>query len=427
MTPPQHSAPGLLVLTSKEWAILGTCLRYTFLLCRRLEKEGLSLAFAVDNELCVALAAAVEGSFRHLHREIRGELSKEKWELKQLRIETSQHRAEGDEQNTESKQDECLSLTASALRLYDLMHEVIRNIKKIISPNYMTTYALKSVLVELTVQTAGAYVANIMDSAGAWSISGYDSTRFEDTVHLCKQRGEPFQKICETLQEQAHLGRELTVREARVVRVVLQSPLTTSQQIAQLADVYYICNDLLPRIRQKYEALVKEDLEALWHIEVGEDVSADFAVPLLCGAFARRQAVYYLEDVLRWSQFDYAKRDDTLKVSEHFTRTFEEISVLKESLHTSLGSALAYDLVSQIIEEIFSKLCANHLRSKVEEQKRNIHSLFGQVTLQGFQRLQRDLQLLLDCVQQLFGRDPTQRSKALADMLVQTISEKVRK
>ena len=411
------------MLTSKEWAILGTCLRYTFLLCRRLEKDGFSLAFAVESELHEALGAAIEGSFRHLHQEIRGEIGKEEWQLKQLRIETSQQNNPGDEKE-DSKQDECLSLTASTLRLYDLMHELIRNVKKIISTNYLTTSRLKNVLTKLTVQTFGAYIANIMESAGAWGISGYDSSRFEDTVYLCKQRGEPFTEICNILEGREHVGRTLTAREVRVVKVVLQSPLTTAQQIAQLSDVYYICNDLAPRVRQKYEALYKTSLEPSWQIQVCEDVSANSAVPLLSAAFARRQAVYFLEDVLRWSQFDYAKVDNTSKISQNFTRAFEELSVLKEKLTTSVGVALAYELIAQIVEEILSKLCANHLRSKVDDQKRNIHSLFGKVSAQGYQRVEQDLQLLLDCVKQLFEREPTQRSKEFTAMLVQTLSEK---
>lgn len=126
--------PGIMVLTPDDWSVLGTCLRWTMLLCRKIEKDQqLTLGFCVTRELHAPLAAAIQGAYRSLETNLRAALLEEQWVTTHLRVEGSP------EQLNESRQ---VSLTSSAVRLYDLVHALMRNIKKVLSPNYPTTEGL---------------------------------------------------------------------------------------------------------------------------------------------------------------------------------------------------------------------------------------------------------------------------------------------
>lgn len=412
ITSPMYSARGLLVLSSKEWTALGACLRYTLLLCRRLEKQHFSLMFCLEKQLSTALGAAIEGGFRNLQMQISREIKREEWQMQQLEIESAVDKEE------ERDREQALSLTSSALRLYDLMHEMIRNVNKIISPQYITTNGLRGVVTDWIVDTFKVYIANVVNIAGAWVVIDYNPTRFEDEIHLMKQRGESVQRISDTLTQL--VGHELSPFEQRVLKTVHLPSYTTAQQIGQIADVHYITCDLIPRVRRKLEKVFGSKIEALYDVKFVSGETVEEAVGMLCRAFGRRRAVFFLDDILRWSQFDYSKESWSSKTTGEFQRAQSELLSLKNIVMVSLGEKISRDVIEIILDEIICKLCANHLRDEEEEQKRSILSLFGSVSETGLEVLCGDLFSLLDILE-----TTSSKSREMVLLIQNTMSIKV--
>eukprot|EP00516_Mucochytrium_quahogii_P008716 CAMPEP_0203765622 /NCGR_PEP_ID=MMETSP0098-20131031/18512_1 /ASSEMBLY_ACC=CAM_ASM_000208 /TAXON_ID=96639 /ORGANISM=" , Strain NY0313808BC1" /LENGTH=871 /DNA_ID=CAMNT_0050661889 /DNA_START=318 /DNA_END=2933 /DNA_ORIENTATION=+ len=380
----------LVTLTNEEWRILGNCLRWTLLLCRRLEKDGLTLNFMVTRQLKEPLNVALESIFTLVERNLRYHLSQEKWHSEQLRVE-----GRGSDGNS------VLSLTESGQKAYELVHGLIRKVKKIYSTNYSTTtMALEARIIQGISSTLQTYLDNVVHFAGAWSAKFADSREeFEEAVLSNMRRGDSYQQICKKL---GNLG----YREKRVVTVLMSEPFTVDQLLSMISDVLYMSTDLIKRTRENFEKLFKRQIEPLRNLERSLDLEVDSSPwRLLSDAFVTRTARKMLNDVLHWSDFDYSKPTGHLPrlgVSPNFDNFAKAMHDLKKTTMKRLGNhSSGQVLVSSVSEHILVKL----------EGQGTPSAIFGPVDASQKPRLSADLQLVLDLPLSLFNREPSQRAR----------------
>jgi hypothetical protein len=248
----------------------------------------LSLGVQVATNLRASLCGCVAAEFQLLGRQIDGVIRLETWLLSELRIAPREHRAPGTlGQASESMQsvetdlnvqvgekgraqDHRVMVTASVHHLYDLMQSAIRNIKRVVSPHFATTEAVQDVVVEYTLSSLRKYVKQVVHEAGAYDLrterkkSGQVRT-LEDEVRKILNPSSTtasseaaggegnsggdgvgadvakpsvtkgYTQLCEELGARA--GRQLNMKEKRVVALTCSNPFSDTQLLAQIADV----------------------------------------------------------------------------------------------------------------------------------------------------------------------------------------------
>mmetsp|Transcript_14285 Transcript_14285/g.18746 ORF Transcript_14285/g.18746 Transcript_14285/m.18746 type:complete len:846 (+) Transcript_14285:288-2825(+) len=415
----QVAISGLLLLNQEEWKILGACLKHTMLLCRRLEKEHLSLGFSVAKELYEPLRAAIKGAFRNLESKLRIELLKDNWKLTPLKV-------EGSTRPNAKDTNRRLSLTDSAFGLYDLMHEVMKRIKKILSPTYSTTSLLQEDVAYASHLTLLKYVQNVLHAAGAWplgvelastmeSSSFWLATHLEDVVLSLVRRGNSTDTVISILTRD-HLKRELTDLEKRTVTVLVLAPWTMNQRLAQIADVYFIISDLSKRVRQNLEKIFKRTESRLFLFQDEPSDQAEKYLHLICASYCKQKATYLLEDVLRWSHLDYSISAEGY-ISENFVRVGEKLLDLKNKTKKILGEEVAVKIVTLIVEVMLFKISSGW---EVDEAARSksVKQLFHVEKQEERSQLFKDIEYLRDQTKTLFEKKPSAKANEFAEFVL---------
>ncbi|GBG30264.1 Hypothetical Protein FCC1311_064832 [Hondaea fermentalgiana] len=392
-------------LNSAQWTSLGTCLRWSLLLCRRLEKEDVLLSFVLARQLGGPLLSAVNALFANAEKALRTQLRRETWQAEQLRV-------EGRIANEEAG----LTLTASGQTAYSVVGTILERVKQIYKRSYATrTATLEARIVEGLVGLLGVYLDNLVHAAGAWPAK-LDGSRdkFEEFILAQSRRGESYQGICTKIE------RPLTYREKRCVTILMSGPYSNAQLLGMIADALYVSTDLSTRAVENFEKLFKRRVRTLRKFlsSVRSLDNDESPWRMLCDAFVTRNANSFLEDVLQWSQFNYssgqrvdAVQEDRAAVSPNFERLANVLADLK-NLGTKIlgGHSCALDMVASIVEHMIDKLEADGMPS----------AIFGPVDgPTNSKRLAADLHLLLQLPQTLLQRQPSEEATAKVESILQ--------
>jgi len=400
----QRELENLLNLSLEEWRMLGSCLRWTLLLCRRLEKEGMILGFVVARQLKVPLYTAIESLFEHAEKDIRSCLRRETWQTALLQVETR-----------EGESSPGVSLTKSAQKLYELVNEIFSKLMRIYSSSFVTsTIALEKRITCCMASMLSVYLDNLVHAAGAWPAT-LDSSRekFEEFVMAGARRGEGYQSICSKFE------RPLSYRERRVVSILMSEPYSNAQSFSIISNALYVSTDLIPRVRENFEKLFKKQVPVLRNLETSsgslENDSSHWR--MLCDALVTRISSKLLEDVLQWSNFDYtAKAKISSEMSPNFERLTNELVELKTLASEKLGGhSCALDILASITEFMLEKLTANGSPG----------TIFGPVEgKENASRLSADVHLLLKLPETLVDREVAKTAQKMADMILEGTNAK---
>lgn len=382
-------------LSDAQWSSLGTCLRWTLVLCRRLEKEEVVLGFVVARQLGGPIRAVVDSLFASSEKALRTQLRRETWQAERLRVESRM-----------ANSGAGLALTSSGQAAYSVVGKILDRIKNVYKTSYATrTEALEGRIVDGIIGVLKTYLENLVHAAGAWSAK-LDGSRdkFEEFVFAQARRGEGYRGIC------SKIDRPLSYREKRCVTILMSEPYSNAQILGMIADVLYVSTDLSVRAVENFEKLFKRRVQALRDFlsSVRSLDNEESPWRMLCDAFVTRNANRYLEDVVQWSQFNYSsiQRGDTgpAQISPNFERMATVLGDLKNLAEKILGGhSCALDMVASIVEHMIDKLEADGMAA----------AIFGPVDGEANAvRLAEDLNLLLKLPTTLMQREPSDEAVA---------------
>ena len=392
----KENQSSMVLLSNDEWRVLGNCLRWTLLLCKRLEKEGVSLSFLVARQLQAPLNAALDSIFVKAGRSARFALDGDTFKSEQLRVESR-----------EGADELVLSLTSSGQTMYQLVHDLIRKIKRIYSTSYSTaTASLESRITNRLVSLLDTYMANLVHASGAWPVT------IEDMALASARRGDGIGSTIEKIK--AKLGRDLDAKEERVVAVLVGKRISESQALAILANVLFVSTDLAVRARENIEKLFRRPVPSLREFE-----GSFKYLRACCDAFESRTASRLLEDVLQWSHFDYQSStppttatESGVVVSANFARLVASLTQLRSLVEKRLGKGeRSNDLLASIVDRLLEMLFAGGPSQQI----------FGPVRgKENKKRFAADLRMLVEKCEELAGRAPKEK---IAHTIRQMITE----
>jgi len=375
-----NTCSAVIFLSNEEWGKLGNCLRWTLLMCKRLEKDGLSFSFVVAREMKEPLDAALLSMFNNLEKTLRYQLSHEIWCVEQLQVESN------DKQSV-------LCLTESGQKVYEHIHSLMRRTKKIYSTNYSTTTSgLEAVICESTVSVLRVYLLNIVHVAGAWPTAATDGSidTFQEYVWSARRRGEPPQRIID------QAGFELSDRDKRVVTVLTTDLFSVSQLLGMIADSLFVSSDLVVRVRENTEKLFKRHIPQLRKFEADLKDHHDSPTGMLLHAFVSRTAHRLFDELLERGPLCYRLSG---KQNNRFDELLKSIADMKLAADKCIGNT---DFIGRLVQLVCEKVL---LRMGADV------SIFGQVQDQTL--LEDDLHRVLELPNQLVHLPPTDISKAV--------------